>query len=387
MTPPIDRDAALHQGLTRLDARASAVGPDCLDAEVLAAWTDGSLGQAEVKRATAHTAGCPRCQALLGAMMRDEALAGDTDARDVGAHAGDGESDRAAGGARVLAWRRPWVRWFVPLSAAATIVLATFVWLRTPGLDKTQEPAANRETERRDTTRVERPGNEPAANAGAAPAPQPPAPAEGPPAASAVVPGTLEPPRDSRTPSAASSELRARDAAGSNASMPAQTATAPETADDRQPPGTNASGGRAAAVPTAAEAAAPAAPAPPAMPAPSAARRDRLEFASASPRWRIVDGQLQRSDDGRTWTPSPEPAIGASITALSANIGTVVWAVGRAGVVLRTADGTEWSRVRFPEPADLVGVQASDGSTAIVRAADGRAWSTSDGGATWASVR
>jgi photosystem II stability/assembly factor-like uncharacterized protein len=39
--------------------------------------------------------------------------------------------------------------------------------------------------------------------------------------------------------------------------------------------------------------------------------------------------------------------------------------------------------VSFSENADLVAVSATDASTATVTTADGRKFSTSDGGATW----
>ena len=46
-------------------------------------------------------------------------------------------------------------------------------------------------------------------------------------------------------------------------------------------------------------------------------------------------------------------------------------------------DGLTWRRVAFPEAIELVGVRASDASNATVTAADGRRFTTTDGGKSW----
>ncbi len=61
----------------------------------------------------------------------------------------------------------------------------------------------------------------------------------------------------------------------------------------------------------------------------------------------------------------------------------VCWVVGRNGTVLRTIDGRNWTAVNIPEAADLVSVEATDASIAVVTTADGRRYQTSDGGRTW----
>ena len=48
----------------------AATGPECLDADTLAAWADNALGAAELAAAEAHAADCARCQAMLAAMAR-----------------------------------------------------------------------------------------------------------------------------------------------------------------------------------------------------------------------------------------------------------------------------------------------------------------------------
>ncbi|HEY6507247.1 MAG TPA: hypothetical protein VIY56_04490, partial [Vicinamibacterales bacterium] len=63
----------------------------------------------------------------------------------------------------------------------------------------------------------------------------------------------------------------------------------------------------------------------------------------------------------------------------------VCWMVGRGGVVILVRDGR--ATVFGPlEAGDLTTVQAENADAALVRAADGRAWRTSDGGRTWSVV-
>jgi photosystem II stability/assembly factor-like uncharacterized protein len=65
---------------------------------------------------------------------------------------------------------------------------------------------------------------------------------------------------------------------------------------------------------------------------------------------------------------------------------TVCWLVGPAGVVVLTTDGGRtWQRLAFPASIDLRSVSATSDKNAEVVAADGRRFSTSDGGRTWGS--
>jgi photosystem II stability/assembly factor-like uncharacterized protein len=65
----------------------------------------------------------------------------------------------------------------------------------------------------------------------------------------------------------------------------------------------------------------------------------------------------------------------------------VCWIVGRAGVVLVTADGATWQRRSVPGSPDLTGVRAVDQRAATVTTADGRQFATLDGGVTWTLVK
>src|SRR5262245_66254125 len=100
-----DRDAAVERLLRqamRDDARP--VGP-CLDADTLAAWTDGGLSGQALAAAEAHAASCVRCQAVLAAMARTAHMPDEQDSRDAGASSPSG----------ILKG----VRWLVPLAGAA----------------------------------------------------------------------------------------------------------------------------------------------------------------------------------------------------------------------------------------------------------------------------
>jgi hypothetical protein len=81
------------------------IGP-CLDAEVLAAWFDGTLGAAQRTEAEAHASTCARCQALLATMAQTEPV---------------GAPPR-----RTVSL----IRWFAPALAAAAAVL---VWMNVAG--------------------------------------------------------------------------------------------------------------------------------------------------------------------------------------------------------------------------------------------------------------
>ena len=71
------------------------------------------------------------------------------------------------------------------------------------------------------------------------------------------------------------------------------------------------------------------------------------------------------------------------LTAGASPAPSICWLVGPQGIVLLTTDARSWRRIAFPEAVDLVSVRASDDKIATVSTADGRAFSTTDGGQTW----
>jgi len=97
----------------------------------------------------------------------------------------------------------------------------------------------------------------------------------------------------------------------------------------------------------------------------------------------VAGTSVERSTDGGvTWQPQSTGAA-VRLTAGVAPSPTTCWLVGAGGVVLVSQDGQKWQRVAFPEAVDLTAIRAIDGSNATVTAADGRAFSTTDGGRSW----
>ena len=85
---------------------------------------------------------------------------------------------------------------------------------------------------------------------------------------------------------------------------------------------------------------------------------------------------------GPIW-PVPPSEVAAQVTAGSSPSTAVCWIVGRAGTVLRSTDQRTWQRLNFPLTVDLTSVTATDAQSATVVTADGRTFSTVDGGVTW----
>jgi photosystem II stability/assembly factor-like uncharacterized protein len=112
------------------------------------------------------------------------------------------------------------------------------------------------------------------------------------------------------------------------------------------------------------------------------------ELRDEAQRQGAVTGQLQaraasaNNRCGPAW-PAPPSDVAGQITAGSSPSADVCWIVGRGGTVLRSTDHQTWQRVNVPQAVDLSRVTATDARTAMVVAADGRTYSTSDGGVTW----
>jgi hypothetical protein len=122
--------------------------------------------------------------------------------------------------------------------------------------------------------------------------------------------------------------------------------------------------------------------------APAAPSADATERRQEGARQDAVAGQLQAraafvaNPCGPMW-PAPPSDVAGQIASGSAPSDAVCWIVGRAGTVLRSTDHQTWQRVNIPQALDLSGVTATDERSATVMAADGRTFSTSDGGMTW----
>ncbi len=330
----------------------------CLDAETVAAWMDGGLDAAGVAAAEAHASTCERCQALLATVIKTLPT-----------------EDPLALGHEARGTARFWRWWLAPLAATAAAVT---IWMVVP--QAPMQPAAS------DIARD-------LADSPATAQPQA-VPAE--PAAQAQPPAST-PPQEAlansrRNLPAPANEAKAKlpDAAAATAEPDAR---ALERADK---PGKREENARATEMRQAVEAPSPAAAAEPMREAPAApslgAVTQLLKQASTpmvvSPdpnsRWRVLaGGTIERSEDGgRTWVAvrvaaSEEVLAGASPDRL------VCWLVGRNGLVLRATDGTNFTRLPFPESVDLVAVASPEARIATVTTADGRTFRTDDAGRNW----
>ena len=114
-------------------------------------------------------------------------------------------------------------------------------------------------------------------------------------------------------------------------------------------------------------------------------RERAITIRSADPavRWRIATGVVQRSTDGGSTWQSQDAGVTFQLVAGASSSSTVCWIVGRRGTILLSTDGQSWRHVVFPEAVDLASVRASSGESATVTTADGRVFSTDDGGVTW----
>ncbi|MEO6238002.1 MAG: YCF48-related protein [Vicinamibacterales bacterium] len=305
---------------------------DCLDAELLAAWSDGALGAAERAAAEAHAAGCDRCLAMLGAMARTA------------------PPPSAAG---TPGWFS--VRWLVPLGTAAVALIALVVVLRTPDQSVPVTPPAP-------TVAVEEPRDQtPAAKRDREAAPQ------------AAV--------DAFEDKAASdkvkqNKLAQKEVEQKEEQQQARTANESLRKDSLRPPA-------AASAPAAA-------PAEADKNARFELRREAAKAAGiivspqSSSQWRIDGQSVKRSTDGGISWQIQTTGTTVDLLAGSSPSPTVCWIVGRSGTVILSTDGTTWRRLTVPQPTiDVVGVTAADRLTATVTTAPGRVYRTIDAGRTW----
>ena len=408
-------DRLLAEALSSSGARKAV----CPDAETLAAFYERALDPAETSHWRAHFAGCSRCQETLAAMAASDPnpLAAEEIER-------LGELVAAASAppevaSRARAWKLPWYvdpRTLVPLAAAAVFAVALWITLNpprviSPELAVSPPPSAA----------------EPMIAENNSALPQPPAAPTPAPSGAANARQALQAPAGNAAPLAAAqpAPLPAPSAVAQSVSAPEQQPAAATTAAPAAPQQAQSQQAQAAASESAEQTVivAPAqTPAPEAAPSDSAApaaagaisgmmannasrsaqsmhakalasRPADLAVAATNPQivWRFGPrGHIERSTDGgNTWTPESSP-VQADLLAGSAPSETVCWLVGRNGAILRSTDGLTWQIVPSPkqaeqnaQPPDWISVEAHDAQSAIIRAQDGRRFSTPDAGKTW----
>ncbi len=349
-----DRDDAIERLLSRRTPQADpALAGECLDPETLAAWFDQALSPEARREADAHAARCERCQAVLAAMTQAEPV-------------GPGQPGRVL----------PGIRWMVPALAVAAALL---IWVNVG-------------------RRADAPSPAPATPATLGEAP----PAAAPPAITTQSQVGKDGPLSAPKPpgGADNSSRRADRAPADQRQAQSAEARAKALAQSPQRLAQPSEQARAAAGAAAANPVTPPAPllrnevkkeasARDSMRANERARqgvaRGPLTFSSPDGSiWRIAAAdRIEHSmDRGATWTSLLLPAP-SEILAGASPQASVVWLVGRAGLVLLSTDGRTWQRRSLPEPADLASVIAADARSAAATTTDGRTFTTHDGGLTW----
>ncbi len=350
----------------------------CPDAGLMAAFVEGNLGAGERLALEAHLADCARCQAALSVLSLDLPE----------------EAETAAPETRWFTWvTRPRLRWLVPISAAATVAVVFFA----------TRPLIAPESEE-----VLPSGVMQLAQAPPPPAALPAAGVEAVREKSAAVPEKREEAGTARRVDAAKPLAGQAQVPMASRDVPAGTEPAVRTGLDRKPaePVADLMAARVASEEKRLQPAAPA----PAAPAPSklvntASELGRGAGVAGTPAtlarsletspltasapgggvlWRFGPGGrlLRSADGGESWQPQASGAA-ADLLAGAALSPAVCWIVGSAGTVLLTTDGERWRSLPFPLTVDLVAVEASGASAAIVTARDGRRFETLDAGRTW----
>ena len=95
--------------------------------------------------------------------------------------------------------------------------------------------------------------------------------------------------------------------------------------------------------------------------------------------------EVERTSDGGTAWRKQAVELTQAIAGGTAPSAAVCWLVGKGGTVF-VAVGSQWKNVSLTDAVDLASVSAADSTNATVTAADGRRFSTSDGGTTWQAV-
>jgi hypothetical protein len=327
----------------------------CLDAETLAAWTDGGLPKAARAAAEQHLAGCARCQQMLAVLART-----------------------TPAGAVPSTWAdraRNW-RWLAPITAAAA---AAVLWI---AVQDDARPAPMAPT----ATSIAEKQDKPADLVLSEPT-----------AADAVKPLAKE---QERVGAASDRAARRSDADAREeralAAAPAENdrfAALDQKATSSQTTAPSSAPAAAASAPS--ETTATRAEAPPPSVAGSAneavalfrqaVQASNVVFSpDAAIGWQFgASGSIQQTKNGGTTWQAVPSGVTADLTGGSAPSPTVCWLVGRAGTVLLSTDGGRFEQLPSPAAVDLVGVRATDARTAIVTTADRRSFRTADGGRTW----
>jgi hypothetical protein len=375
----VDRDEALARlGAVLVQRQGGGRGAECPGADIIAAYLDRTLDARERQQCENHFAACARCQQVLADFARGETLAPQV------------RPERPRAGVwGLLRWQ-----WLAPAAAVLTVGV---VWaIVRPVFDRSAPPLAQLSVPAAESSAAGAAGAAAAENearldenraAGAerreatqrSPVAQPtgvhvqreqsqtePRATKG----KSEISATPAPAIAQNLPAEPAKDLRA-DAVqmqkAAEAAKPAAAPTAPERAVIEPQLGVMRSG--TTRVMAAAEGIQPSAV---------------VTSPAQAVAWRIgAAGSIERSVDGRRTWQKQDSGVTANLLAGAAPSETVCWVVGQRGTVLRTIDGRTWETVGAPAAVDLVEVTARDAMVATVVGADGRRFSTIDGGRTW----
>lgn len=400
MPGKFDRDRAADMERLLEQTMRAELGPptaECLDAERLAAWSDGALSAIEGFDVEQHLSTCERCQAMLAAFVRVT-----------------GEAPEAA--VVLPFWRRPATRWIAPVAAAAAAAgVIWFVMPRSatgpvpttqmarveqqpqgPAAESTSGPGAASNATDSTTKARERAATGAAREQPSAPAAR--RPADGTAATDVTMRGRADERSQNMAPPEPTSATAASKAApaASSSSMPAVgpvessqhvTVTAEVT------PVQTASS-RVTAAPPMTLAARPAGGVIEINPRSMTTARAQADAAAgvvretpARTRWQIrPDGTVVRIV-GDAGTPEPVTlSPPARVIAGDAASPSECWLIGPAGTVWLSTDGLHFDRVTPPASAELRTIVATSGRQATVATNDGRRFVTTDAGATWRAL-
>jgi hypothetical protein len=391
------RNDAFDQELRRAFAAGGGApsGPH-VDAEVAAAWIEQRLDEPARLAVETHLADCFDCQAMLATLARISP---------------EGATARGEG---LAWWRRLRAGWLVPATLAAAAALV--IWVAVPEQRRASESvqsltvpssapspattpdAAAPQTEPLEAERKalrQQPASPPPPAAAAAPsapaavAPVPPALERRERFADAAAPAAPEaaPAAPQRAPAAESDKASAKLEADAPAvdglrnnriTVTGETPAAPpaparQDAAAERPRGLNESitvGGALGATNAA-----------------RAAGSSLTVAADGAARWRRDGVRIEFAPrGGASFVATSLPLAADALVAASAPGGTVCWMAGRAGVVIVTTDGVRFVRTAVPTSSNLVAIAATDARTALVTAADGRRYRTTDAGTTWSPL-
>jgi hypothetical protein len=347
-----------------------------LDAETVAAWMDGGLDSASLAAAEAHASNCERCQQLLATVSTTMPATG---------------SATQTGSLKAASISANWWRWWMaPIAAAAAAVTLWMVVpqerLRqvatAPSLQMTVPAAPTAES-----VRARDEAAPPVAQTTPPSDPQPgrQRPAEGGQFAEVKRKADTAPRAAQEKPQVAQGKLGA-------AANVADAVGAKDRRDNKAEERLARVEAEPPRAPAAQMAAAPAAAAPAESGttignAITQLRKQGAPLVIVSPdpryRWRATSDGIDFSvDGGRTWLPVRLPQ-GEVVTGGASPAPLACWLVGRRGLVLLATDGTNFTRLPFPEPVDLASVSSPTVLIAIVTTADGRTFRTENNGRSW----